>query len=361
MNIKRFINFVIGFFTGFKGVFRYLLNRRYDVAFYSKEYFHDDWIVSSLKNLSDSNLKILYMYSNETSISDVKGVDIIKASERALCFVKSKIIITAVSGISRNTISNYVVELIHMPHSFVSLHMAYSADTFDAYDVIFSCGPHHDKEIDALNKVRRLTIKSVPIGYGRLDHYLSKTDDNSTPSERESILIAPSWAPGNIIDNIAKDLIRSLIDRNYDVYLRPHPQHWKHFPRKLKNLISAFENNDRFHLNTQHNSAPLFTCNMLVTDFSGIAFDFYFIKQRPIVFVDSQLKVNNTEIGLYSLDPIEVSIRDKIGVISAHSLKDILDKIFSNNTRALRIDKMLYNYGDCSLAVANYINHKIKK
>jgi hypothetical protein len=360
MRIKFIANYIISFCGNFKIILDSLFFKEYDVVFYSKEFFHDDWIVSSLRNINKKKLHVLYIYSFSTSIKDKEGVAIIKLPERALSHIKTDILITAVSGIPRDVVSSNIRELVHMPHSFVSLHMVYAKDTFDAYNTIFSCGPHHDKEIEMINKVRGLKIKSVPIGYGRLDHYLLKTECDLICREERKVLIAPSWASGNIIDNIAIDLIHSLIECNYDVYLRPHPQHWRHFSSQLRGIVNIFNNSDKFHLNTQDDSGPLFACDILITDYSGISFDFYFIRSRPIIFVNSPLKSNNSEIDLYSINPIELSIRDEIGVISSHTIDDILEKVNNRDFKEFSIERLLYNYGGCSLAVNNYIENRIK-
>ena len=60
MRIKFIANYIISFCGNFKIILDSLFFKEYDVVFYSKEFFHDDWIVSSLRNINKKKLSGKY-------------------------------------------------------------------------------------------------------------------------------------------------------------------------------------------------------------------------------------------------------------------------------------------------------------
>ena len=53
----------------------------------------------------------------------------------------------------------------------------------------------------------------------------------------------------------------------------------------------------------------------IITDFSGVAFDFAFSFERPVIFIDLKKKVNNLDYKKINIEPLEISVRKKIGVV----------------------------------------------
>ena len=55
--------------------------------------------------------------------------------------------------------SRYNVHYVYVQHSLVSLHTVYRKGAFDHYDTIFCSGPHHMKEIRAMEEKYNLPKK----------------------------------------------------------------------------------------------------------------------------------------------------------------------------------------------------------
>ena len=57
-----------------------------------------------------------------------------------------------------------------------------------------------------------------------------------------------------------------------------------------------------------------------MTDWSGIALEYFMIKKKPIIFIDTKKKILNKKYNEKTYKtPLEVSIRNKIGLIVNHS------------------------------------------
>ena len=128
--------------------------------------------------------------------------------------IDCQIAVTASSGINRKIFPTKARWLIHMPHSLSSLHMIYPSGSFHGYDLLFSCGPHHDREFYELTG-----RDTCPVGYGKLD-LLAKGSLTSDPCD---VLIAPSWGSGNLIERFGSSLVKHFEELNLEVVLRPHP------------------------------------------------------------------------------------------------------------------------------------------
>ena len=46
-----------------------------------------------------------------------------------------------------------------------------------------------------------------------------------------------------------------------------------------------------------------------------MAFDFAFSFERPVIFIDLKKKVNNLDYKKINIEPLEISVRKKIGVV----------------------------------------------
>ena len=53
---------------------------------------------------------------------------------------------------------------------------------------------------------------------------------------------------------------------------------------------------------------------MVITDWSGIAFEFAYATKKPCLFINTPKKVMNPEYDRIPCVPVEVSLRDKLGI-----------------------------------------------
>ena len=61
----------------------------------------------------------------------------------------------------------------------------------------------------------------------------------------------------------------------------------------------------------------------LISDWSGISFEYAFVFEKPIIFIDVPKKILNTESDRISSEPIEIAIREKIGkIVSPDNLSE---------------------------------------
>jgi len=147
--------------------------------------------------------------------------------------------------------------------------------------------------------------------------------------------------------------------------LRPHLRTLRDSTKLIDSINEKFKKNPNFILEkgdipfgSYHNS------KCMISDWSGISLEYAFIFERPVIFIDVPKKVLNPNSSDISLEPIEISIRKKIGhVVLPNNLEEIpliikdLEKnaqIFNKQIKEI-LSKTVYNVGESAKIGAKYI------
>ena len=212
------------------------------------------------------------------------------------------------------------VHYVHIFHSIVSSHATYRKAAFDHFDSILCVGPHHINEIRARESLYKLPEKRLfEHGYGRLDDLLKERSEMTPRGEPNSslkVLLAPSWGDHAILESKGETLVSSLLQDGFQVTVRPHPMTFKRSPRVLDELEKKFSDNERFSMERDIRAFnSLAEADVLISDWSGIALEYAFVWERPVLFIDLPQKVNNPEYGEIGIEPLESSIREKLGTV----------------------------------------------
>ena len=228
----------------------------------------------------------------------------------------------------------FPVHYVYIFHSMVSTHMIYRKNAFDSFDTIFCVGKHHINEISKNEKKYHLSSKKlVEFGYGKLEQLIDEAEKNSKikPIEKNNrtILIAPSWGTNGLIETRGDEIIQILLDSGYDVILRPHPMTNKKFQKIINNIKKKFQKNKHFKLELDiRNLNSFFLSDCMISDWSGVAIEYAFALEKPVLYVDVPKKINNHDYNDLEIVPIEEKIRSQIGaIIFPLELSNISSKI----------------------------------
>jgi YidC/Oxa1 family membrane protein insertase len=218
--------------------------------------------------------------------------------------------------------SKYPVHYSYLFHALMSSHSPYLENAFDHYDSIFCATQYHLKEIRQTEKIYRLTEKKlIPAGYPLLDDLMQEFKQyqplSAAPSNTPlSILYAPSWGEKLSLVNYGEDLIQTLLDGGNRVVFRPHPHSFKAHQQLTERLINKHIKNPLFHYQPPNSdNTELFNCDLLITDWSGIGFEFAFVMKKPILFIDTPMKIRNPNYHNLQIEPFEATYRKNAGKI----------------------------------------------
>lgn len=219
------------------------------------------------------------------------------------------------------------VEYIYMFHGLLSTNMVVNKGAYDNFDTIFCVGQHQIDEIRETEKMYQLPEKRlIEYGYGLFDNMLAEYENGkSIQKSKRQILIAPSWQEGNILDTCIGEILDRLMKTGYEIIVRPHPEYIKRFPSEMNQLLKRYEAVDNVVFQTDFSSNnTVFDADLLMTDWSGIAYEFSYVTKRPSLFINTKMKVLNEDWDKYENAPLDITLRDRIGVsLEPDQLDDI--------------------------------------
>ena len=213
------------------------------------------------------------------------------------------------------------MEYVYVPHDMMSVHMGFREGALDAFDTIFCTGPHVAAEVRATEQAYGLPEKKlVEFGYPLADKLIEagkQERENHVARERKEILIAPSWQEDNLLDSVIDDLIGALYCDEYHLTVRPHPEYVKRYGARMQAIVDKYQHmvgdGLSFELDFTANRS-IYSADMLITDWSGIALEYCFATLRPAMFINTKIKCMNPNWEKIGLTPVEITLRDVVGV-----------------------------------------------
>jgi YidC/Oxa1 family membrane protein insertase len=244
----------------------------------------------------------------------------------------------------------------------------------DYFDTILCVGKFQFDEIRETEKLYGLKEKRlVECGYGLLENlYNAYEKCDIVDRSRKKILIAPSWQPDNILDSCINAILDQLLGRGYDVVVRPHPEYVKRYGTRMDGIVERYAEYQGGDLTFEldfSNSNSIFDSDLVISDWSGTAYEFSFVTKRPVIFINTPPKINNLEYDKLSVKPLEILLRDKIGIqIETDKLDELpnaVENLFSSEweykqTISTILEKYISNFGNSGEVAARYIISKLK-
>ena len=222
------------------------------------------------------------------------------------------------------------IQYIFIPHSMCSLNLTMRTASIDHFDTIFCTGKHQREETEKTEIAYNLPKKKlVDWGYCLLDDMRAEYYNRSRKeNSKKSILIAPSWQTGNIVDSCLDQLLESLRGKGYKIIVRPHPQHVRHQPERMEALKAKFSVDQDIEIQTDFSSNDtVYEADMMITDWSGIAYEYSFTTYKPVVFIDTPLKIMNPEYQKIDTVPFNIWMRDILGKVVKPEEASTIDRV----------------------------------
>lgn len=261
------------------------------------------------------------------------------------------------------------IEYIYVPHDPASMHMGFREHSLDNFDTVFCTGPHLVPEIRASERIYGTKEKTlVEFGYPLIEQLIESYEKmDKDRGGRRQVLIAPSWQEDNLLDSCIETLIGSLYGEQYKIIVRPHPEYMKRYREKMMLIVEKYKDKIgeglEFELDFSSNTS-VYSSDILITDWSGIGMEFGFATLKPVVFVNTKLKMENENYKNIGIEPQEIRLRNVLGVALdkeelAGSFADTVSRLLSDNTFKEKIEKeresYFYNLGSGGIEGAKHI------
>lgn len=275
--------------------------------------------------------------------------------------------------IKRSMVKNDI-EYVYMDHGVGSLNLMLRKHALDYFDTIFTANDLVYAEMRAQEKAYGLKERTlVKWGSGVIDnmitHYEKSVEEKEKAETQKMILIAPSWQTDNIMDSCVKELLNNLLGKGYQVILRPHPQYVRHFEDKLMALQEEYKEHSDFTLQMDFSSNDtVYNADVLVTDWSGIGYEYSFTTLKPALFINTPMKVMNPDYQEIDVVPFDIEIRNKVGLSveleNLNNIGQVVDKLLHDHSYSKEVmakirDQYLYNVGRSGDVGAEYLIKKL--
>ncbi len=157
----------------------------------------------------------------------------------------------------------------------------------DYFDSVLLSGEYQAQAIRELEAKRGLPAKELrAVGSTYLDVYASElAASRSEPRAGTTVLVSPSWGPSGLLARHGTRLLEPLARSGVGVIVRPHPQSTISEAPLLDGLRASLEPYPNVWWDfDRENLRSLSRADVMISDFSGIIFDFAFLFGRPVLY-----------------------------------------------------------------------------
>ena len=208
-----------------------------------------------------------------------------------LNMMNARIVLSTTPGLDvyqwkRSKTVDFYVHILHAVDDPASYRMF----GLDFYDAVLLSGSYQVEQIRFLEKERNIKEKElVVVGCPYMDTMYSRLKNASRKNEgNRTVLLAPSWGASSILSKYGERILDALIATGFKIIVRPHPQTLVSEKNIIEPLIKKYSESENFSWNYDNdNFEVLNSADILITDFSGIIFDYSLIFDRPLIYADT--------------------------------------------------------------------------
>ena len=288
-----------------------------------------------------------------------------------LNFLKANVVFSTTPGLDvyqwkRSKDVDFYVHIPHAPND-ITLYRMFG---IDYYDAILLSGDYQVKQIRQMEAKRELPAKDVvTVGIPYMDDMAARLESVSEAESHErTVLLAPSWGDSALFGVYGGKIIEKLLETGYHVIVRPHPQSFKSEKELMDKLMEKFPNSDKLEWNRDSdNFEVLLRSDILISDFSGVTFDFSLIYDKPVIYTTP-----NFDLGPYDAwwmeEPLwTTTILPHIGAELTEdkmdSLKELIDTCiedprYAEGRKKAKAETWV-NAGAGAKKVADYLQEKL--
>ncbi len=272
------------------------------------------------------------------------------------------------------------IEYVYVPHDVNSSNLTFHKNALDHFDTIFTSGPKNMAEIKEREEKTGIKKKNlIEWGSSVIDNMKSAYEkimeeeatsgaDTASGTKKPVILVAPSWQNDNIMDSCIEDILNTIDTEHFDVIVRPHPQYVRHYESRIDTLASKYEGRPITFQKDFSSNRTVYTADMLITDWSSIAYEYAFSTLKPVLFINTPMKVVNPDYKELDTVPIDIEARDKVGIsleltdiakVDEAAKRLMSEDRFTKAQMALLRDGYIYNVGKSGEVGGKYLINRV--
>ncbi|GHU39670.1 CDP-glycerol glycerophosphotransferase [Spirochaetia bacterium] len=255
------------------------------------------------------------------------------------------------------------------------LHMIEDATRYemfgiDYFDSVLLTGEHQVKDIRYLEKIRELSAKQLlPVGCSYLDVYADKIKE--LPLEEShpfTVLVSPTWGPSGLLTLYGEKLLDPLVRTGWRIIVRPHPQAWKSDSGVIEKLEGRYKGVVNIEWdNNAENIYTLSKSDVMISDFSGIMFDYMFLFSRPVFYADEKVDLRKYDAGYIEGEMWQFEIIREIATELKEDMFDTIGDLIAKTANSEDIKQSMqkvkesawYYRGEAGKHIVNFMEQTV--
>ena len=260
---------------------------------------------------------------------------------------------------------------VHIPHAANDITM-YRMFGLDYYDAVLLSGDYQIRDIRRLEVLRGLPQKELlKVGIPYMDEMAARLQSaDPVPEHERTVLLAPTWGPSALFSVYGGKIIDVLLKTGYHIIVRPHPQSFTSEKDLMDSLMAQYPDSDQLEWNRDNdNFNVLNRSDILISDFSGVIFDFSLVYDKPVIYTDPRIDIGVYDAWwlnspLWTMDALP-RIGQELTNENMADLKNLIDTCltdprFAENRQAVKAETWA-NFGKGAETVAQYLADKLNE
>ena len=233
-------------------------------------------------------------------------------------FIKASIVLSSTPGLDvyqwkRSRDADWYVHVLHAPND-VTLYRMFG---LDYYDAVLVSGEYQIGQLREMERLRGLPEKeAILAGLPQMDEQYRRLQETGTPPKgaKTTVLLAPSWGPRGLLTVYGKRFIEKLLETDYHIIIRPHPQSMVSEKETINALQKAFPDSDRLEWNFDNDNFDVLNrSDILISDFSGVMFEFTLVFGKPLIYTDVSFDKAPYDAGWLEDEPWTFTALPRLG------------------------------------------------
>ncbi len=261
---------------------------------------------------------------------------------------------------------DWYVHIVHM----ISDPISYRMFALDFYDAVLVSGPYQIDQIRTIEEKHGIPAKEiVTVGCTYMDMLYARKPLKVETTTR-TILLAPTWGESGILSRFGEKIIDALLNTGYEIVIRPHPQSYTAEKDKLDKLINKYKDCKNLSWNKDNDNFDILNkADLLISDYSGVIFDFAFVFKKPFIYADTSFNAAPFDAAWIDDELWTIKVLPKIGYKLIESdfpiIKNIIDKAIqlnsSDSERNNIIEQCWSHIGEAGKLTTDYLIEKSKE
>jgi hypothetical protein len=201
--------------------------------------------------------------------------------------------------LKRSKMVKHYSHILHAP-SDATMYRLFGIDYFES---VLLTGDYQAEDIRILEHQRGINEKKlITVGCSYLDVYAERI--NNLPKENNpafTVLVSPSWGASALLTRYGEKIIDPLAASGWRIIIRPHPQSIISEAAILDRLQAHYK--DSYNIEWDYERENIYSlskADIMISDFSGIIFDYMFLRDKPVLYVSQ-----NIDLRPYDADDLD--------------------------------------------------------